>query len=152
MRRANRRSRSAFSLLEVLVAMAIFFGALAAIGQLAALGMRAARAADLETQAQFACETKLAEALAGLEPIGDATGELRPLGDPPGWLYAIERIEAPSGQAGVRVRVRQDLPEDRRAVEFELVRWLPGVPASPDSDAEAGSSTGSAENSLGASP
>lgn len=143
MRRASRRTRRggnarrAFSLLEVLVAMAIFFGALAVIGQLAGQGVRMARRTRLLSQAQLAAETKLAEAVIGLEPTDDLGGQLKPLGEPAGWLYAIERIESSTGQSGLRVRVRQDVPEDRSAVEVKLVRWLPGEQAAAATSSDA---------------
>lgn len=140
MPRANRRDRGGFSLLEVLVAMTIFFGALAVIGQLAAQGMRMAQRTRLLAEAQLACESKLAEALVGLEPVDGPAGELKPLGQPAGWRYSLERIETPAGLAGVRVRVRQDVAEDRKAVEVELVRWLPeSASPRPSADAAPGS-------------
>src|SRR5258708_1867065 len=53
---ATRKNRRGLSLFEVLIALAIFMGALAAIGQLIATGARGAVFAKLQTQAVIRCE------------------------------------------------------------------------------------------------
>ncbi len=57
-----------FSLLEVVLALAILVGAIAVTGELVRLGtLSAASARDL-TQAQLICESKLAEITSGITP------------------------------------------------------------------------------------
>ncbi|MDB5339359.1 MAG: hypothetical protein JWN70_4978, partial [Planctomycetaceae bacterium] len=56
-----RCRRRGLTLFEVLIALVIFVGAMAAIGQLVANGVRAALQARFQTQAAMMCEAKLAE-------------------------------------------------------------------------------------------
>lgn len=62
-------NRTGLTLLEVLISLAIFLGALAAISQLIGIGSRAATQAQLRTQAMIKCQSKLAEVVAGVQPM-----------------------------------------------------------------------------------
>jgi prepilin-type N-terminal cleavage/methylation domain-containing protein len=138
------RAPSGFSLLEVILALAILVGAIAVIGELIATGTRAAGAARDLTQAQLLCESKLNEITAGIlipDPVQGA-----PIETDMEWLYSIDLF--PSDQNGivaVKVTVYQDLPVERRPVTFSLVRWLqdPGIelPEPEDTSSAGGSST-----------
>jgi general secretion pathway protein I len=57
-----------FSLLEVILALAILTGAVAVLGEIVRLGIRNAQVARDTTQAQLLCESKLAEITAGIIP------------------------------------------------------------------------------------
>ena len=59
----NRRCarRRGLSLLEVILAIAILGGAIAAIGELVRLGVRSASYAKQPTQAHLLCDTRMAE-------------------------------------------------------------------------------------------
>jgi type II secretion system protein I len=128
-RKALRRAgRDGFSLLEIILALAILCGAIATLGELSRLGMRQAeRARDL-TQAQLLCESKLNEIVAGLTPLEAQDGvpfESTEDQAESEWLYSIEVASvAEDGLAQVRVTVTKDMPSGRRAVEFSLVRWV----------------------------
>ncbi|KAA0134503.1 prepilin-type N-terminal cleavage/methylation domain-containing protein [Gimesia chilikensis] len=65
----NKRTRAGLTLLEVLISLAIFLGALTALSQLIGIGSRAAVQAQLRTQAILKCQSKLAEVLAGAQPL-----------------------------------------------------------------------------------
>lgn len=65
----SSKNRSGLTLLEVLISLSIFLGALAAISQLIGIGSRAALQAQLRTQAMIKCQSKLAEVLAGVQPM-----------------------------------------------------------------------------------
>lgn len=67
--RPCRPARSGFTLLEIVLSLAIFCGSMVALSQLAWTGSRAAIQARLRTQATIRCETKLNEVLAGIEPM-----------------------------------------------------------------------------------
>lgn len=70
--------RSGLTLLEVLISLSIFLGALTALGQLISIGSRAAVQSQLRTQAVIKCQSKLAEVLAGaqpMEPVSESTFE-----------------------------------------------------------------------------
>lgn len=122
-------ARGAFSLLEVILALAILTGAIAVLGELGRLGMENARFAREITQAQLLCQSKMAEITAGLLPaeavpetsfdevVGDGQVE---------WQYSIETEPTDvDGLIAVRVNVRQNLEQQKRPVEFSLVRWVP---------------------------
>ena len=58
--------KRAFSILEVILALAILTGAMAVLGELGRLGFRNARAAQDLTKAQMLCESKMAEYTSGI--------------------------------------------------------------------------------------
>ncbi|MCS7237651.1 MAG: prepilin-type N-terminal cleavage/methylation domain-containing protein [Thermoguttaceae bacterium] len=123
--RRSQSIRGAFSLLEVILALAILGGALAVLGEVARMAMRnAARTRDL-AQAQLLCEAKLAEILAGVEPPEPITGAPMETGQVPDWLYSIDVAALDvEGLIEVRVTVEQDLPPEKRPVRYTLVRWM----------------------------
>ena len=134
-----------FSLLEVILALAILAGAIAVLGELSRLGMDSARIARDGTYAQLLCESKLAEITAGLarcEPEQEIPfGTVADRGEPD-WLYSIDVTPVDEqGLVEVRVTVTQDLPLEKRPVEFSLVRWMvdPSVESSDAVTEEAGS-------------
>ncbi|QDU52793.1 type IV pilus modification PilV family protein [Gimesia panareensis] len=67
------RLRAGLTLLEVLISLAIFLGALTALSQLIGIGSRAAVQAQLRTQAILKCQSKLSEVLAGAQPLESVT-------------------------------------------------------------------------------
>jgi prepilin-type N-terminal cleavage/methylation domain-containing protein len=119
----NARRHRGFSLIEVLLATAILMGAIVVLGQLTSMGYRSAASARDEVAAQLICETILNEVVSGLRPAEEAVEQ--PVFDQPGWLYAV--VVFPREQPNlleVQVRVRQDLPPQKRPLEYRLSRWL----------------------------
>ncbi len=126
-RPAGRRA-AGFSLLEVILALGLFAGALVVLGELIRLGLRNAELARDTARAQLLCETKLAELCAGVIPAESVSRVGLEMAFEPGeplWLYSIEvvRLEQ-QGLAAVRVTVTQDLPPGQRPVEVSLIRWI----------------------------
>jgi type II secretion system protein I len=149
----KRNRRDGFSLLEVVLAMAILVGALAALGELLGLGTRHAReAADLTT-AQLLCESKLAEIVAGILPPSAVAGA--PCENDPEWLYTVlvEPTDEP-GLLAVQVTVTENQPT-LQPIEFSLTRWLPDpdylaeLQVQQDQTSAASSSTGGASSTGG---
>lgn len=119
------RVPAAFSLLEVILALAILAGAIAVLGELARGGLDHARRARDLAQAQLLCESKLAEVLAGYESTDAVSDVPFGTGRIPDWLYSIETLSLDQqGLLEVRVTVIQDLPPEKRPVECTLVRWM----------------------------
>lgn len=151
----GRRDRSGFTLLEVILALAILAGAIAVIGEISSLGLRSARIARDLTHAQLLCESKLAEIVAGLEPLEAQQGV--PLGTvddstEPDWLYSVELNSTPeTGLVEVRVTVSKDQSSERRPVSFSLVRWMLD-PEATTTETDTSEMSVKAETSEGGSP
>ena len=127
----SRRRRTAcrgFSLLEVILALSILAMAVAALGELARLGMNNSRIARDLAQAQLLCESKMAEISAGIstpDMVQRAVFSNGSDGIDPTWVYSIEQEPATTdGLIVVRVTVSQDLAGSQRPVEYTLVRWM----------------------------
>lgn len=115
--------RTAFTLLEVILALAILAGSMVALGEVVRLAARSAEETQTLTRAQLLAVGKLAEITSGItlpEPLVDARFELDP-----GWVYSVtfEPVGLP-GLVAVRVTVRQETVRGGPAVEFSLVEWL----------------------------
>ena len=100
----QRRSGSArrgLTLLEVLLSLGLFLGALAALSQLWYGGVRAAVQARLATQAILRCESKLNEVVAGAVPLQSTTDT--PFDDDSTWMWSLQVLRGP--HANVRLLV-----------------------------------------------
>jgi len=62
-------TRHGISLFEVVLALAIFIGALTAISQILRTGSRAAIRAQLQSEAVLLCERRMNEVLSGVQPL-----------------------------------------------------------------------------------
>jgi Tfp pilus assembly protein PilV len=119
-------------LLEVILALAILAGAMAALGEVSRLALRNAAAARDLARAQHQADRKMAEILAQVaspDPVENApfTSSNESL-DPaePGWLYSIStEATDETGLISVRVTVSRDMPEAQHPVKFSVVRWVP---------------------------
>ena len=160
MRRAG--ARGGFTLLEVILSLAIFAGALAVIGELVRLGGRNARDTRDLTQAQLLCDSTMAEIAAGLIPAEAVTGT--PCEANPDWSYSVEVAATDTTNLlSVRVTVTPTEAATRPGVQFSLVRWLvdpeqvaaaqqeAAEKAEADAAAKSSSSSGTSGTSSGAS-
>jgi len=124
-----RSAPAGFSLLEVILALGILAGAVAALGEVARHAMESARIARDSTIAQLLCESKMAEITAGItlaEPVIDEPFDTTDDPELPDWLYTIEvePIDTEAGLSVVRVTVVKDVPTEKRPASFALTRWL----------------------------
>ena len=133
MRKAQHR-RDAFSLLEVILALAILTGAIAALGEAVRMGMRNAQVARDATRAQLLCESKMAEISSGFTPPTSVSGAAfesmetlgqTPMADLDLWTYSVatETLDE-DGLMEITVTVTQDPAKALRPVQFKLVRWM----------------------------
>ena len=117
------RARRGFSLLELILALAILALSVAAISQLVRLGLGHARHARELTKAELYCESTLAELAAGVIPLEGATDV--PVEQDSDWLYSVTVEPAPvNGLLVVTVTVYQAEPDPVRPIEMTLVRWM----------------------------
>jgi type II secretion system protein I len=143
--------KAGFSLLEVILALAILAGSIAVLGESSRLALKNAVVARDLAHAQLLCESKMAEVTLGITPAEavsntpfDATMTASLSANEPGWLYSIDtQTSDEQGLIVVRVTVTRNLPVEKHPVTFSLVRWLP--------DPNATSSSGSGQNGGGTS-
>lgn len=115
--------RCGLTLLEILLSLAIFFGALAALSQLVWNGSRAAIQARLKTQAIILCESKLAEVVSGAETLQPKSRV--PFPDNTAWSYSITISETSYPDLlQVDVMVSHSGGNRLGNVEFNLRRWM----------------------------
>ena len=118
--------KRAFSLLEVILALAILAGSIAAIGEVMRSSLRAAGESRDLTQAQLLCESKMAEVVVGIEPLEPILGVAFEL--EPQWLYSVDILPLESGELlAVMVTVEQDPERVSRPARFSLVRWVSDI-------------------------
>lgn len=126
LRRSLPRACRGLTLLEVLLALAILGGAMAAIGELMRIGTRNAEAARDLTTAQIICETKMSELGAGLAlPQGVSQTAVEDAQYQAEWFYSItvEQVDQ-DGLISVMVTVEQNGELYTRPASFSLVRWM----------------------------
>ena len=90
---SSRNVRSGLSLLEVVLSMTIFVGAVTALSQLTTNGMSAAVKGRLDTQAILRCESKLAEISAAIEPLEDISDQS--FQDDENWTWSLATSGGP---------------------------------------------------------
>ena len=90
---SSRPKRSGLSLLEVVLAITIFVGAVTALSQLSTNGMTAAVQGRLDTQAFMRCESKLAEVSAAIEPLEDISDQA--FQDDEDWTWSLSTSGGP---------------------------------------------------------
>jgi type II secretion system protein I len=133
----NRRSRNAFTLLEVILALAILAGAVAALGELIRTGMLNAQAARDLTRAELVAETVVSEVMAGaLAPSASNT----PWDEDSRWLYSVSTESASqAGLLALTVTVVRDAPPAQHPVSYTIKRWMvdPGVEQQSEANAQA---------------
>ena len=129
-------ARRAFTLLEVILSLAILTGAIAVLGELARIGLENADYTHQLTKAQLLCEGKMAEITSGFtfpDPVtgvsfeSETSDRTASMIDPdePAWLYSITSdLIDQNGLLEITVTVYQDLPEKKRPVTCTFVRWM----------------------------
>jgi type II secretion system protein I len=118
------RLRRGLSLLEVILALTILALALAALGELVALGTRSGALARDVTRAQLLCESKMAELTTTAYPI--SSEQLVEFEYDPEWVYSVDVQPIDTGTLlSVTVTVEQLVNSGRRPATYSLTRWIP---------------------------
>jgi Tfp pilus assembly protein PilV len=125
---AVQKKTSGFSILEIILALAILTGAIAVLGELGRLGMRNAKATEELSRAQLLCESKMTEYTSGIstpEAVANATFDTSFQDSNVPWIYSVETAQVDQdGLISVRVTVSQNLPAAQRPVTYSLVKWM----------------------------
>lgn len=87
-------ARGGITLFEVLLALAIFLGALAAISQLVHTGTIAAAEGQLQSEAVVRCQAKMGEVVSGIEPLEPVQDETFEDGDGL-WTWSLSIGDGP---------------------------------------------------------
>jgi prepilin-type N-terminal cleavage/methylation domain-containing protein len=117
--------RQAFTLLEIVLALALLAGALAALGEVLRLARLNAENAAAETQAQFVASSVLAELMSGAREPVDVAQAVYPLEVDPPWLYSIAMSASPYSELLLlEVKVEQQLPSRKQPISLTLRRWV----------------------------
>lgn len=137
--RKPNAGRAGFSLLEVIISLAILLGSSILLVQLAGIGMRLATKSDEATTRIILAHNRLQEMLAGIAPWEEVQGE--PLTTAPGYLYWVEveeldfpdlvKVSVSVDQADAAAPQARDRQPSPRA--FRLVRWVRQPSASASS-------------------
>jgi type II secretory pathway pseudopilin PulG len=145
-------ARAAFSLLEIILALAILAGSLAALGEVMRLADQNAAFTRDETQAQIIASSVMDELVAGarvLEPLSQAPLDYNT--DPP-WLCSIAIEQTGYVElVAVRVLVQQEGDPRLQPARFELIRWLPNPDYVPAQTSVPSGSSGTSGSSSGSS-
>ncbi|MCA8995946.1 MAG: hypothetical protein KDA80_03150 [Planctomycetaceae bacterium] len=116
-------ARTAITLFEVVLALAIFLGAFAAIGQVLRTGTRSATRAQLTSNAVLRCERVMNDILAGVLPMQSASNV--PFEDDDQWVYSINVLD--SGTANlliVETVVERQGTRGDSSVAYRLTRMM----------------------------
>lgn len=116
---------SAFTLLEVILALAILAGAVAMLGEAMSIASRSASDAQAEAQAQLLASTVMDEMLSGMIELSDQSRQPLEFDSAIPWVCSVTLGDTKlAGLMSVEVLVEQDLEPQFRPVKFRLVRWI----------------------------
>jgi type II secretion system protein I len=137
-----------FSLLEVLLALAILAGALAALGEVMRLGDQNAALARDESEAEMLANSVVSELLSGSRQVQSVTSATFDMMADPAWTYSITVDNTDYNElVSVRVSVSQQLAAERHPAHCELVRWMPNPDYVPPDTSQQSSTNGTSTNS-----
>jgi type II secretory pathway pseudopilin PulG len=147
----SAKKNAAFSILEVILALAILTGAMAVLGELGRLGFQNAKAAQDLTKAQMLCESKMAEYTSGITtPQAVSATPFDAIDQDSNnsttWVYSVDLQQIDQdGLDALCVTVTQNLPAAQHPISYSITRWITdpsvGQSTSTDSTSTQGSTT-----------
>ncbi len=116
------RGEAGFTLLEVILALAILAGSVAVLGELMGIAGRHAREVQAETQAQLFAASVMDEMLAGLTEVAQVSAQPLDTTDTVPWIYSVNiSTTTIVGLSSIEVIVEQDLEPQFNPVRYRLV-------------------------------
>ena len=123
-KRNHSRGRRGFSLLEVLLSIAILGGAMVVIGQLVNIGYRSAIEARIRSDANILVDGKMAEVSAGIIELESVSSSL--IEENPDWMYSVDVQESTQlGLLMVTVSVEQTPNSTANPISMSVIRYMP---------------------------
>lgn len=115
--------RRGITLFEVVLALGIFLGAFAAIAQVIDLGRQASVTGQLQNEAVLRAQTKLAEVIAGVEPMSALQSQ--PFEDDPNWTWGLTMGDSPHADLlGLTITVEHMRANGSIDAAFVLTRFV----------------------------
>ncbi len=141
----DSRCRDAFTLIEVVLALAILAGALAILGEIMSSADRSASDAQAETRAQQLASSLMDKILCGAIESTDQARAPMEVEDSVPWVYSVTISPTTiQGISSIELLVEQDLEQKFDPVKFRLVRWVgPADESAEDSSSEQDSDSSS---------
>ncbi len=121
----NHCRHSAFTLLEVILALAILAGSIAVLGEVMSIASRSAAEAQAEAQAQMLASSVMDEMLAGVTELTNQARQPLSSDSAIPWVCTVILGDTDFvGLMSVEVLVEQDVEKQFHPVKFRLLRWL----------------------------
>ena len=140
--RPSRRCSRAFTLLEVILALAILAGSVAVLGEIMRTANRSAADAHAETRAQMLAASVMDQVVCGVIEAVDQSQVVLETDDAVTWTYSLTISQTSlSDLISVEVNVEQLLEPQYNPVKYRLVRWIAQQQAEDDSGSEEDQST-----------
>ena len=137
-----RDGKEGFTLLEVILALAILAGAVAVLGEIMAIAGRHGREAQAGVRAQLLASSVMDEILSGLVELTTVSNQPLESTDTVPWVYSVNvGTTTITGLSAVEVIVEQDLEPQFSPVKFTLKRWY-AVPSTASTPTDASTGTG----------
>jgi type II secretion system protein I len=137
-----------FSLLEVLLALAILAGSIAALGEVMRLGDQNAALARDESQAEMLAGSVVSELLSGARQVRAVSSATFNRTADPAWTYSITVVSTNYNElVSVRVSVVQQLAAELHPAHCDLVRWMPNPDYVPPDTSQQSATTNSSSSS-----
>jgi type II secretion system protein I len=116
---------SGFTLLEIILALAILAGSLAALGEVMRSAGQNAAMTESETQAQILAASVMDELASGARQLSAVNQSPLDSSSNPPWIYSIAMEDTGHQElVAVRVSIAQQLDARLQPARFELVRWM----------------------------
>ncbi|MGH7200285.1 MAG: hypothetical protein ACREJB_06745 [Planctomycetaceae bacterium] len=138
LRRGGARiRRRGLTLYEVVLALAIFLGAMVVLSQIINVGARASTEAQLRTEAVLLCQTRMAEVVSGAVPMQTVSNQPYDI-QSPNWQWSLDMQAGPHPDLlvlAVTVSYRQT--DGRITESYTLTRYVRDPLLFQDAAAEA---------------
>ena len=120
----RRPLRRGLTLLEVVVALAVFLFAIVAISQLVNIGSDRALDVKMQSKASMLCQSKLFDLVSGVDPLQGVSWTAFPTTDDADYQYEVEVSDGETTSLkNVRVSVKRDRT-DGRTVQVSLTQMV----------------------------